>query len=82
MLCDGEWGDHVELTAMSEMYERPIEIYAYKREPYKVAPEWGIVFYFHLCICRAVFLFLVLFEFLNPFNHYLVFPRPSVPFAL
>jgi hypothetical protein len=38
MLCDGEWGDHVELTAMSEMYERPIEIYAYKREPYKVAP--------------------------------------------
>jgi hypothetical protein len=30
MRCDGQWGDHVELTAISEIYERPIYIYAYK----------------------------------------------------
>jgi hypothetical protein len=26
---DGEWGDNVELQAMSEIYHRHIEIYAY-----------------------------------------------------
>jgi len=26
---DGEWGDNVEIQAMSEIYDRPIEIYAY-----------------------------------------------------
>jgi hypothetical protein len=29
MRTDGEWGDHVEIQAMSEIYNRPIEIYAY-----------------------------------------------------
>jgi OTU domain-containing protein 5 len=29
MRRDGEWGDHVEIQAMSEIYDRPIEIYAY-----------------------------------------------------
>jgi hypothetical protein len=26
---DGEWGDHVEIQAMSEIYDRPVHIYAY-----------------------------------------------------
>jgi hypothetical protein len=26
---DGEWGDHVEIQAMAEMYDRPVEVYAY-----------------------------------------------------
>ena len=35
MKLDGEWGDNVELQAMSEIYERPIEIYAYSHRPLK-----------------------------------------------
>ena len=26
---DGIWGDHIELQAIAEIYNRPIEIYAY-----------------------------------------------------
>lgn len=29
MRQDGEWGDHVEIQAMSEIYGRPVHIYAY-----------------------------------------------------
>jgi len=35
MRLDGQWGDNVELQAMSEIYERPIEIYAYSHVPLK-----------------------------------------------
>ena len=31
---DGEWGDNVEIQAMSEIYDRPIEIYAYSHSQY------------------------------------------------
>lgn len=92
MLCDGEWGDHVELTAMSEMYERPIEIYAYKREPYKVAPESGIAFDSHRYLCRTVLHFLALFwntnskcfyfdlKMMYSFVSFLFCPTPCVSF--
>eukprot|EP00457_Paulinella_chromatophora_P000600 gb/GEZN01000600.1/.p1 GENE.gb/GEZN01000600.1/~~gb/GEZN01000600.1/.p1 ORF type:complete len:598 (-),score=100.62 gb/GEZN01000600.1/:72-1865(-) len=29
----GTWGDHVEIQAMSEIYDRPIQIYAYSETP-------------------------------------------------
>ena len=29
----GEWGDHVEIQAMSEIYDMPIEIFAYSAQP-------------------------------------------------
>jgi len=35
MKRDGEWGDHVEIQAMSELYNRPIVIYAYSLTPLK-----------------------------------------------
>lgn len=35
MRRDGEWGDNVEIQCMSEIYERPIEIYAYQTTPMK-----------------------------------------------
>jgi len=31
----GEWGDHVEIQAMSRLYDRPVEIYAYNTTPLK-----------------------------------------------
>jgi OTU domain-containing protein 5 len=37
--CNGEWGDDVELQAMSEIYDRPIEIYAYDTKPMKTFHE-------------------------------------------
>jgi hypothetical protein len=33
MKQDGAWGDHVEIQAMSELYDRPVEIYAYSDKP-------------------------------------------------
>ena len=36
MKQDGEWGDHVEIQAMSEIYDRTIEIYAYRDVPFKI----------------------------------------------
>jgi len=36
---NGEWGDDVELQAMSEIYDRPIEIYAYDKKPMKTFHE-------------------------------------------
>lgn len=36
---DGVWGDDIELQAMSEMYNRPIEIYAYHNEPMRTFHE-------------------------------------------
>ena len=36
---DGEWGDDVELEAMSEIYGRPIEIYAYRNVPLRTFHE-------------------------------------------
>ena len=36
---DGEWGDDVEIQAMSEIYDRPIEIYAYDVKPMKTFHE-------------------------------------------
>lgn len=35
MKCDGVWGDHVEVQAMSEMYRRPVQIFAYSATPLK-----------------------------------------------
>lgn len=35
----GEWGDDVEIQAMSEIYDRPIEIYAYDNKPMKTFHE-------------------------------------------
>eukprot|EP00474_Spongospora_subterranea_P010147 CRZ10605.1 hypothetical protein [Spongospora subterranea] len=35
MRCDGIWGDHLEIQAMSEIYERPILVYAYSADPMK-----------------------------------------------
>lgn len=31
---DGEWGDHVEIQAMSEIYDRPVEVYAYSESKF------------------------------------------------
>jgi len=36
MRKDGEWGDHVEIQAISELYNRPVEVYAYNAEPIHV----------------------------------------------
>lgn len=36
---DGVWGDDIELQAMSEIYNRPIEIYAYRAEPMRTFHE-------------------------------------------
>lgn len=36
---DGVWGDDVEIQAMSELYNRPIEIYAYAKEPLRTFHE-------------------------------------------
>lgn len=32
---DGVWGDHIELQAMAELYNRPIQIFAYSTEPFR-----------------------------------------------
>jgi len=36
---DGVWGDDIELQALSEIYNRPIEIYAYRAEPMRTFHE-------------------------------------------
>ena len=36
---DGVWGDDIEIQAMSEIYNRPIEIYAYHNEPMRTFHE-------------------------------------------
>jgi len=33
MCQSGEWGDHLEIQALSEVYDMPIEIYAYSTHP-------------------------------------------------
>eukprot|EP00475_Leptophrys_vorax_P021286 TRINITY_DN28_c0_g1_i1.p1 TRINITY_DN28_c0_g1~~TRINITY_DN28_c0_g1_i1.p1 ORF type:complete len:571 (+),score=130.99 TRINITY_DN28_c0_g1_i1:91-1713(+) len=33
---DGEWGDHVEIQVMSEIYDRPVEVYAYSDSPLNI----------------------------------------------
>eukprot|EP01083_Nonionella_stella_P200065 733075_1 len=35
MRGDGIWGDNIEIQCMSEMYDRPVEIYAYQDTPMK-----------------------------------------------
>ncbi len=35
----GVWGDDIEIQAISELYDRPIEIYAYSIEPLKTFHE-------------------------------------------
>lgn len=35
------WGDDVEIQALSEIYNRPIEIYAYSNEPMRTFHEIG-----------------------------------------
>ena len=35
----GEWGDDLEIQAMREMYNLPVEIYAYSAEPMKTFHE-------------------------------------------
>lgn len=36
---NGVWGDDIELQAMSEIYDRPIELYAYKSDPMRTFHE-------------------------------------------
>ena len=36
---NGAWGDDLEIQAMSEMYERPVEIYAYDNKPMRTFHE-------------------------------------------
>ena len=36
---NGVWGDDIEIQAMSEIYDRPIEIYAYDTKPMKTFHE-------------------------------------------
>ena len=36
---DGCWGDDLEIQALSEIYNRPIEIYAYSNEPMRTFHE-------------------------------------------
>lgn len=36
---DGIWGDDVEIQAMSEIYDRPVEIYAYDNRPLRTFHE-------------------------------------------
>ncbi len=36
---DGVWGDDIEIQAMSEIYNRPIEIYSYSKVPIKTFHE-------------------------------------------
>ena len=38
---NGVWGDDIEIQAMSEIYDRPIEIYAYDTKPMKTFHEAG-----------------------------------------
>lgn len=33
---NGIWGDNIEIQAMSEIYDRPIEIYAYDTKPMNI----------------------------------------------
>lgn len=35
MRRDGSWGDHVEIQAISELYERPVQVFAYSVDPMK-----------------------------------------------
>jgi len=45
MKQNGAWGDHVEIQAMSEIYDRPIEVYAYSNVPlntYQGAPTLNL----------------------------------------
>ena len=36
---DGVWGDDVEIQALSEIYDRPIELYAYSKVPMRTFHE-------------------------------------------
>ena len=36
---DGIWGDDIEIQALSELYNRPIEIYAYSNTPMRTFHE-------------------------------------------
>lgn len=36
---NGIWGDDLEIQALSEIYNRPIEIYAYSKEPMRTFHE-------------------------------------------
>jgi OTU domain-containing protein 5 len=36
---DGEWGDDLEIQALSEIYDKPIEIFAYSHVPLRTFHE-------------------------------------------
>ena len=36
---DGEWGDDVEIQALSEIYSRPIEVYVFDDRPIRTFHE-------------------------------------------
>lgn len=40
---DGVWGDDVEIQAISEIYNKPVEIYAYSSEPMRTFHEKSII---------------------------------------
>lgn len=37
--ADGEWGDDIEIQAISEIYARPIEIYVFNAKPIRTFHE-------------------------------------------
>ena len=37
--CLGVWGDDIEIQAMTEIYDNPVEIYAYDNKPMKTFHE-------------------------------------------
>ena len=37
--ADGVWGDHVEIQALSEIYDRAVEIYSYANTPMRTFNE-------------------------------------------
>lgn len=36
---NGVWGDDIEIQAISEIYDRPVEIYAYSKDPMRTYHE-------------------------------------------
>jgi len=39
---NGEWGDDIELQALSEIYNRPIELFAYNLTPMRTFHETNV----------------------------------------
>ena len=60
MSKDGKWGDNLEIQAFFEIYQRPIEIYAYSDKPMKTfsnEDESASVSYIMCMISTSTYLF-------------------------